>query len=105
MYKGEIILTYLYEIYLKNILVIAVIKELIAMAFFAYFFVFRKKKSYYNFYWKGFLLIGIGMSVTPLKILFSIPGKWSLIGLPFLVIGFIWILRGANKQNQDKKRK
>lgn len=92
-----------YEIYFENVFLISIIKELIAISLFAYFFILRKKKPYYIFYWKGFLLMSIGVSVTPLKILLSISGKLTLIGLPFLVLGFIWILRGANKQHQDKK--
>ena len=96
----------LYNLYSNNILLVVIIEELIAFTLFAYCLVYRGKNSSFTFYWKGFLFIGLGISVTLFQILFSFQSwRLNLIKLPFLCIGIFWIVWGIRRQSQEKKRK
>jgi hypothetical protein len=96
----------LYNLYLNNTLLVVIIEEIIAFTLFAYFLIHRRKNSFFVFYWKGFLFIGLGITVTLLQILLSFQSwRLNLIKLPFLCIGIFWIVRGIKRQSQEKRKK
>ena len=94
----------LYRFYSTNILFIVIIEELIALSFFLYFFILRKKKTYNRFCWQGFFLISIGIGVTLVQELFSF-GSWkfNLFKLPFLCAGAVLVILGAKRDKQERK--
>lgn len=100
-----IMLNDLYLFYSQNILAIVIVEDLIAATFFAYFFILRKKSAYCKFYWQGFFLMGIGVSITLVQELFFV-GSWELnvVKLPFLLVGFILVILGVKKHREEKAR-
>ena len=98
-------LTNLCNLYLDNIILVVIIEELIAFGLFAYYMIHRRRHIYFHSYWRGFLFIGLGISVTLFQVLFSFQSwKFNLIKLPLLCIGLFWIFQGIKIQRQEKKR-
>jgi lipopolysaccharide export LptBFGC system permease protein LptF len=97
------------ELYFNNIRIVVVIREIVVFSLFAYFYIFRKRKVYYEQFWKGFFLILIAVTLPFLQILFSFfpmeRYKVYLMTSPFLIIGLILIIKGEIIKKKLKKEK
>lgn len=94
----------MYRFFSTNILVILIAQELVALAFFLYFFIIRRNGVYCKFYWQGFFLISIGTGVALVQRLFSF-GSWkfNLIKIPLLCAAAVLVTLGAKRYKQERK--
>jgi len=84
----------LFQAYSKNIYLVVVIKEIILLSLAVYCFMLRKQKPYYKQFWKGLLLMAVGLSSPVLGLIYPMPvWKFYLLGSPLWVAGFIIIVR------------
>jgi hypothetical protein len=88
----------LFQAYLKNIYLVVVIKEIVLLSLATYCFLLRKKRPFYNQFWKGLLLMAVGLSSPVLGLLYPMPvWKLYLLGSPFWLAGVIIILLTRTK--------
>ena len=90
--------------YHTNALLLAVAKELFVLGLLLYFLWNRNKSPRHQFFWKGFLLIAIGVA-PPVAGLWLRPMElpvWQMyaIGLPFAIAGCVCIVWGEVKGRQ-----
>lgn len=84
--------------YEKYRIVIFLVLNLISISIFLYFFINSRKKQWYKYYWKGFLLIFLGGTLITLNQIVSIPIPFKLlrkiITLTLALYGFYLIILG-----------
>ena len=96
--------TYFLQLYSKYAYITVGIASGIALLLAVIYFIFRKKESYYESYWKGFLLIFMGSIISDARIFLSV---WSwitnFIEVALLIYGFILISKGAKQKTREQK--
>ncbi len=74
---------------------------LLSISFFAYFYINSRRKEWFKYYWKGFLLISVAGTLILLHLIIVFPEPFALprklITLIFASYGFYLIIMGGKK--------